>query len=93
MIKTSYSWFSFSSILRWSALSIALLSSSRLAQGCYLKPGEPDGSLDVSGLSVMERIGYAQQLHQSLDLATLQYGNPPAGQARQGQTSELPGPE
>jgi hypothetical protein len=62
-------------------------------KACYLKPGEPDGSLDVSGLSVMERIGYAQQLHQSLDLATLQYGNPPAGQARQGQTSELPGPE
>jgi hypothetical protein len=45
MIKTSYSWFCFSSILRWSALSIALLSSSRLAQGCYV-----DGT--VSGTSV-----------------------------------------
>jgi hypothetical protein len=59
---------------------------------CNLKPGETDGPLNVSGLSVMERIGYAQQLHQSLDLATLQYGNPSAGQTRQGQTSELPRP-
>jgi hypothetical protein len=45
MIKNCYSWFSFSSILRWSALSIALLSSSRFAQGCYV-----DGT--VSGTSV-----------------------------------------
>jgi hypothetical protein len=45
MIENCYPWFSFSSILRWSALSIALLSSSRLAQGCYV-----DGT--VSGTSV-----------------------------------------
>jgi hypothetical protein len=49
-------------------------------KACNLNPGETDGSLNVSGLSVIERIGYAQQLH------------PPAGQTRQGQASELPRP-
>jgi hypothetical protein len=40
-------------------------------KACHLKLGEANGPLDVSCLSVIDRIGYAQQLHQSLDLSSL----------------------
>jgi hypothetical protein len=50
-------------------------------KACNLNPGETDGSLNVSGLSVIERIGYAQQLH------------PPAGKPGRGRPPSCPGPE